>query len=32
MLCGDLDGKEIKKKDLCIADSLYCTVETNATL
>ena len=31
-LC-DLNGKEIKKrKGICIADSLYCTVETNATL
>ena len=35
MLCGDLNGKEIQKKGaICkrIADSLFCTVETNATL
>ena len=30
MLCGDLNGKAIQKRDigLCIADSLCCAVET----
>ena len=35
MLCGDLDRKEIQKGEdigMCIADSLCCSVETNATL
>ena len=34
-LCGDLNGKEIQKReDICIriADSLCCTAETNTTL
>jgi len=31
---GDLNGKEIRKGDICIyiADSLYYTVEANTTL
>ena len=35
MLCGDVNGKEIKKRGdicVCIADSLCCTVETNTTM
>ena len=30
MLYGDLNGKEIQKRDMCIftADSLFCTAET----
>ena len=37
VLCGDLNGKKIKKKkkeDMCIriADSLYYEAETNTTL
>ena len=34
-LCGDLNGKEIQSKGdicICVADSLYCTADTNATL
>ena len=32
MLCGDLNGKEIQKRGvvcICIADSLFCTVDAN---
>ena len=30
MRCGDLSGKEVQKRvDRCIADSFFCTVETN---
>ena len=32
VLCGDLNGKEIQKREdicICIADSLCSTVETN---
>ena len=35
VLCGDLNGKEIQRRDdicICIADSLCCTAETNRTL
>ena len=35
VLCDNLNAKEIKKRgDMCmhIADSLYCTAETNTTL
>ena len=33
MLYGDLNGKEIQKRgDICIVDSLCCTIETNTTL
>ena len=35
VLSGDLNGKEIQKTGdicICIADSLYCTVETNTIL
>ena len=35
MLCGDLNGKEIQKREnMCIhiADSLYCTAKMNAIL
>ena len=32
--CGDLIGKEIQGEDICLhlADSFFCTVETNKTL
>ena len=36
VLCGDLNGKEIQKQrediDICVADSLRYTAETNRTL
>ena len=35
VLCGDLTGKEIQKRGdicICIADSLFCTIETNTIL
>ena len=35
MLYGDLNGRKIQNRgDICIlvADSLFCTAETNATL
>ena len=35
MLCGDLNEKEIQKREdiyLCMADSLCSSVETNTTL
>ena len=35
MLCGDLNDKKIKTRgDKCtnVADSFYCTVDTNSTL
>ena len=38
VLCGDLNGKEIRKRgyvaDVCIgiADSLFCTAETDTVL
>ena len=34
MHCGDLTGKEIQGDDICLhlADSFFCTVETNKTL
>ena len=34
-LCGDLIGKEVQNRGgicICIADSLWCTAETNKTL
>ena len=36
VLCGDLNGKEIQKQrediDICVADSLRYTAETNRTV
>ena len=35
VVCGDLNGKEIQKREdilICLIDSLFCTAETNTTL
>ena len=33
VFCAEWNGKEIQKRgDICITDSLFCTVETNTTL